>query len=220
MSRSTPARRLPSFTVFRRERFFAGYWWVILRNLIGWVLILLSFVAGPLVPGPGGLPLFLIGFALITFPGKRRLTARVLRGRAIRFPTKWKLLTLLGVSLLVPAVGLAVFARFESIAPAYPRGTLALLEVWVAGVAVMWLISCGAMFSVNLILGIMPPLRRHVRPWLRRHRIRLLPPRRRRRLHHEPGVGALRLKDEILSFIRRRHEPTHDAQRPNPCNNQ
>ena len=42
--------------------------------------ILLSFVAGPLVPGPGGIPLFLIGFTLISFPGKRRLTARVLRG--------------------------------------------------------------------------------------------------------------------------------------------
>jgi len=37
-------------------------------------------VMGPLVPGPGGLPLFLIGFGLITFPGKRRITAR---GRAM-----------------------------------------------------------------------------------------------------------------------------------------
>jgi hypothetical protein len=42
-------------------------------------------VAGPLVPGPGGIPLFLIGFALISFPGKRRLTARVLRGKPVRF---------------------------------------------------------------------------------------------------------------------------------------
>src|SRR3954462_3812560 len=54
--------------------------WFILKNLIGWLLIIAAFPLGAMIPGPGGIPLFLIGFGLITFPGKRHLTARVLRG--------------------------------------------------------------------------------------------------------------------------------------------
>ena len=72
----------------RGQRFLTSRYWLILKNVIGWVLILLSFAAGPLVPGPGGIPLFLIGFALISFPGKRRLTARVLRGKPVR-ASRW-----------------------------------------------------------------------------------------------------------------------------------
>src|SRR5512135_3369527 len=82
-----PAPQRPSPS--RRERFFASTTWLILKNGIGWILILASLLIGPLVPGPGGIPLFLIGFALISFPGKRRVLARVLRGRPIRFETRW-----------------------------------------------------------------------------------------------------------------------------------
>jgi hypothetical protein len=52
----------------RIKEFFAGYFWFILKNVIGWTFMLLSPVLGVAVPGPGGLPLFLIGFALVTFP--------------------------------------------------------------------------------------------------------------------------------------------------------
>src|SRR4029077_4759287 len=65
----------------RAGRFFAGYAWLILKNIVGWAFILVSPAVGFTLPGPGGIPLFLIGFALVTFPGKRQLTARVLRGR-------------------------------------------------------------------------------------------------------------------------------------------
>src|SRR5689334_23334480 len=61
----------------RRPSVFANWFWFVVKNVIGWLLILTAMVMGPLVPGPGGLPLFLIGFALITFPGKRRITARI-----------------------------------------------------------------------------------------------------------------------------------------------
>ena len=66
-------------------------------------------IAGPLVPGPGGIPLFLIGFALITFPGKRRLTARVLRGRPIALESIRLTLVTIGIALAlaVPALVLA-----------------------------------------------------------------------------------------------------------------
>ena len=79
----TKSRQRPTFAQSIKE-FFAGYFWFILKNVIGWTLMLLSPVLGVAVPGPGGLPLFLIGFALVTFPGKRRLTARVMRGRRMQ----------------------------------------------------------------------------------------------------------------------------------------
>jgi hypothetical protein len=71
----------------RRNRFFAGHSWLILRNVLGWSLMLNSFLAGPLVPGPGGIPLSWIGFALISVPGKRWRAARVLRGKPIQART-------------------------------------------------------------------------------------------------------------------------------------
>src|SRR5260221_2403532 len=67
----------------RRPSRVLGYLWLVLKNVIGWVMILGSGPVGLAVPGPGGIPLFLIGFALISFPGKRRLTARVLKGKPI-----------------------------------------------------------------------------------------------------------------------------------------
>src|SRR3712207_2627477 len=63
--------------------YFAGYFWFILKNVVGWIFILGSPVLGLAVPGPGGIPVFLIGFALVTFPGKRKLTSRVMRGRGL-----------------------------------------------------------------------------------------------------------------------------------------
>src|SRR4051812_9497580 len=65
----------------RPRRAAAAIVWLVIKNLLGWILILASWPIGLLVPGPAGLPLFLLGFALISLPGKRRLTARVLRGR-------------------------------------------------------------------------------------------------------------------------------------------
>src|ERR1700722_18489121 len=64
-------------------KFFAGYAWLIVKNVIGWALILVSPAVGFTLPGPGGIPLLLIGFALITFPGKRKITARVLPGKTM-----------------------------------------------------------------------------------------------------------------------------------------
>src|SRR5438045_9686630 len=66
------------------RRYFADYFWFILKNVIGWIFILAAPVLGVTLPGPGGIPVFLIGFALVTFPGKRKLTSRVMRGRPLR----------------------------------------------------------------------------------------------------------------------------------------
>ena len=195
----------PPPALSRRQRFLAGYTWLILKNVIGWALILASLVAGPLVPGPGGIPLFLIGFALVSFPGKRRLTARVLRGRAVRFRHGPFVLVSLAVALVVPAIVLGVARRHSPrVEQLYADRLPALALVYAVGAAVTWLLARASPRALNLLLRVVARGRRRFRPWLRRHRIRLLPPRWRRRHAHEPGSGPLRLKDEILKFVRKR----------------
>lgn len=189
----------------RRDRFFAGYLWLILKNVIGWTLILVSFVAGPLVPGPGGIPLFLVGFALVSFPGKRRLTARVLRGRPFRFPRFPFAAACVGVALGLPALAsLVVHDRPRWLAKlrddALARGPFAAGVLYLIVSAVTWAIVRLTPHALNTVLRVVAKGRRKFRPWLHRHRIRLLPPRWRRRHPHEPGSGPLRLTDEILKF--------------------
>jgi hypothetical protein len=180
----------------------------VLKNILGWLLILASFVAGPLVPGPGGIPLFLIGFALISFPGKRRLTARVLRGKPVRFRSGQFALLSFALALIVPAIALAgvrIFARGRAGLAA--RGPLAVLLLYLLGAAITWCVVRATPHGLNVFLRIVARARRTFRPWLRHHRIRLLPPRWRRRHPHEPGHGPFRLADEIIGFRRRkRHE--------------
>jgi hypothetical protein len=182
-----------------------------LKNLIGWVLILAAFVAGPLVPGPGGLPLFLIGFALISFPGKRRLTARVLRGRPVRFRPAPFVLTCTGLALAAPALVLLVVTHrprwlAQARAGALAHGPVAVAALYLIGGAVVWVLVRLTPHALNVVLRITARARRRFRPWLRHHRIRLLPPRWRRRHPHEPGNGPFRLKDEILGFSRKGRE--------------
>jgi hypothetical protein len=189
----------------RRQRFLAGYTWLILKNVIGWVLILASFVAGPLVPGPGGIPLFLVGFALVSFPGKRRLTARVLRGRPVVFPRRLFLLVSLLVALAVPGLAfwLARWRPSRLVGLDYPNALVPVV-LYCVGAALTWLMVRPSQRVLNLALRLISKGRRRFRPWLRRYRIRLLPPRWRRRQAHEPGVGPLRLRDEILELSGRR----------------
>ena len=196
-----PASAPPPPRVSRRQRFLAGYTWLVLKNVLGWLLILLSFVAGPLVPGPGGIPLFLVGFALISFPGKRRLTARVLRGRPLAFPRRPFVLISLLVALGLPALVLAA-AWWRSGRP-IGQNRAAALALYALGVALAWVVVRRLPWALNLLLRLVARGRRRMRPWLRRRRIRLLPPRWRRRRAHEPGIGPLRLKDEILKFYKR-----------------
>lgn len=197
----------------RRWRFLADYVWLVLKNVIGWVLILASLVAGPLVPGPGGIPLFLIGFALVSFPGKRRLTARVLRGRPVRFRHLPFALVSAGVALVVPAVVWLVVderpwwvAGVRAAAVNYGPG--AAVSLYLTVVAVLWVLARATPHVLNLALRIVSRGRRTFRPWLRHHHIHLLPPRWRCRHPHEPGTGPFRLTDEIVRFTKRhrRHD--------------
>ncbi|MCI0364218.1 MAG: hypothetical protein L0219_10075 [Phycisphaerales bacterium] len=196
----------------RRERFLASYIWLILKNIIGWVLILASFIAGPFVPGPGGIPMFLLGFALITFPGKRRLVARLLRGRSVWFWSVRISLITLAWSIAVAGLVLWIFgSRWDWLAEAFRRGPLTILSAYVFIAVMVWLITSAALAGANIIIRWMPRMRRRVRPWLRRHHIRLLPPRWRTRHPHEHGSGPMRLKDEIVAILKKRSRARHDG---------
>src|SRR3954467_11279304 len=85
------------------RRFIADYFWLVLKNVIGWIFILASLPVGVTLPGPGGIPLFLVGFALVTFPGKRRLTTRVMRGRPMRMEPVYFTFLVTFISVLITA---------------------------------------------------------------------------------------------------------------------
>jgi hypothetical protein len=178
------------------------YAWFILKNVLGWTLMLAAWPIGLLIPGPGGIPLFLIGFALVTFPGKRRLTARVLRGKPlnldhIRFTWIAALLAL-AMPLLLYWVLIPRYLAAEHLAQ---WGAWATAGACLLVMAMTWLLARFGFRLLNVLLRIIARVRRKTRPWLRDHGIRLLPPRVRRR-PHATGRGD---EDEILVFHERHH---------------
>ncbi len=187
------------------------YAYFLIKNIIGWALIGGALIAGPLVPGPGGLPMFLIGFALITFPGKRRLTARVLRGIPVRREGRAYRMTVALVSILVPAGIVSYFVgkwfpiEDPGINPIHwseNRLKAALIVGYFVSVAAIWIFLIRGVDAVNMGLRLIARARRRIRPWLRKHGLDLLPPRRRRRLLQH---GAVDEPDEEILEIHQRH---------------
>jgi hypothetical protein len=207
-TRSDDAPRLPAgrtLSVMAGPSALRTWVWFLLKNVIGWVLILAAFVAGPLVPGPGGIPLFLIGFSLITFPGKRRLTAGVLYGRQIPPHSRAYRITAALLAVLLPVAMVFVF-RWRHLIPSSPRSSYGMLVgvTYAATALLLWYLILKARPLVNRLLRWMPPMRRKVRPWLRRRGIDLLP-RRRRRRHRDLDNGHSTEPDEEILEIHERH---------------
>ena len=173
--------------VERLKRFLNEQAWFIVRNLVGWVLILASPVLGAFFPGPGGLPVFLIGFALVTFPGKRKLTARVLRGRRLRIEDRAYAYIAAFISILVPGIALWILAfrlRAEEglriIVRTYaPKKSVWILSILIA-ILITWAVTRLSLQILNGLLRLLPKFRRKFRPWLRKKGLNLLPPRRRK----------------------------------------
>ncbi len=102
-----------------RSTFLRRYTWIIIKNVVGWVLMLSAIAVGSVFPVPLGTPMFIIGFAMITLPGKRRLTSGALRGIPIKLYTRKALTWRLAIALLLPpaAVWFLAFQRHPIVHP-------------------------------------------------------------------------------------------------------
>ena len=195
----------------RKPSLLATWGWFIAKNLVGWALIVSSVPLGALIPGPGGIPLFLIGFGLVTFPGKRRFTARVLRGKPIPPRSLSYVITVSIISLGLVAVATA-YLRNHTISlelPTVEPGKLLKEERWItlAVVLSVTVLIVGGILArplVNKVIGTFPRIRRKIRPYLRRRGIDLLPPRRRQRIAVREGEPELATDPEIIE-IHERH---------------
>mgnify|MGYP000073681286 CR=1 FL=1 len=183
---------------------FWDWFWFLLKNLIGWVLILVSGPVGLALPGPGGIPIFLIGFALITLPGKRRFTARALRGKPIPPGSRAYQRGIAVTAILLPVAALA-YLIYHNLLPPFLRTRWWLATLYMIGLLAIWLPGMRAIPLWNRLLGVFPRIRRRVRPWMRKRGIDLLPPRRRRRRLQAGGPESRTPDDEILEIHERHH---------------
>ena len=187
----------PSF-----RKLVTGYFVWILKNVIGWTLIIAAPILGIALPGPGGIPVFLIGFALVTFPGKRKITTRFMRGRRlpIESPLFTGLITFFSVVVTATLMILS-WHYYEWIAAKLPlaewriRGVSKVVAISLFALPGTMLVSWVGLKVLNYCLGWVPKLRRLVRPMMRRFGVRLLPTRRRR-----VGGRTELVKDEILGI--------------------
>ena len=186
------------------RRYFAGYFWAILKNVLGMLLILLAFPAVVALPIPGGgLLMALTGFALVAFPGKRRLTSAVLRGRPLRIEASIFTTLTTAVSLAVIAGLLwAIGAKYKRLIVHYhlnpdtsrPGFVAAVAGLCVIAAIVTWGVMWLTLRFTNLLIRLVPRFRRLVRPVMRKWGIVLLPPPRH-------GLHAVdRSKSEIIEF--------------------
>src|SRR5688572_25399880 len=110
-------KRTLDYAVMTRPSAVATWGWFILKNVVGWLLIISSVPLGAFIPGPGGIPLLLIGFGLITFPGKRRLVAGLLHGRPIAPRSWWFGGTVIVLALFLPAAVMFYLTKAGWITP-------------------------------------------------------------------------------------------------------
>ena len=165
----------------RIQLFIRQYAWFLAKNVLGWALILGSMVLGPLLPGPGGIPMFLVGFALITFPGKRRLTSHVLRGRSFHPSKRYRRLAV-AIWLILPAPVAWAGSHIPAVERWAASRGISQSTFWLGGYFVIALFALAVLrlgpYLVNCCMPVMPRIRRTVRPMLRHLGIHLLPPRR------------------------------------------
>ena len=187
------------------RRYFAGYFWAILKNVLGFLLILLAFPAIVAIPIPGGGPLmFLVGFALVAFPGKRKITSAVLRGRELRieasiFTTVTTAASLLSIAVLLWFVGAQYTKLIEHFHldpnKSKPAFVAAVAGLCVLAAIVTWGVMWLALRFTNFLLRLVPRMRRMLRKPMRKYGIVLLPPPR-----HRGPKSNVRAQQEIIEF--------------------
>ncbi|HEX8324827.1 MAG TPA: hypothetical protein VF595_13040 [Tepidisphaeraceae bacterium] len=187
------------------RRYFASYFGAILKNVLGFLLILLAFPAVVAIPIPGGgLLMFLVGFAMVAFPGKRKITSTLLRGRPLRIEASIFTTATTAVSLLVIAVLLWFVGRqytrliqhFDLDPDKSTPGFIAAIAgVCVGAAMVTWVVMWLGLRFTNFLIRLVPRLRRLMRPMMRKYGIRLLPPPQ----FKGPGTVS-RSQQEIIEF--------------------
>lgn len=194
-------------SAYRRPPRLVKYAWIVLKNVIGWLLILCSGAVGLVSPGPFGVPLFFIGFALITFPGKRALTARMLKGRPIAPQSRPFRRGVAFVALLAPAVCI-FYLNWKYHLPRHwaRHNEMAVGAAYFAAALLLWFGGLPSVHLINFGLRFVPAIRRRVRPWMRRRGIDLLPPRRRPRRLRPGGPLTRAPDDEILAITEDRKQ--------------
>lgn len=189
----------------RRPSLLANYIWLAARNLVGWILILSSWALGIISPIPIGFVLFLIGFSLIWFPGKRRMTARLLRGSPVAQQSRTYVVSVTAATLIIPTIVVIWLSKVFHI-PYHLTAYTGLIfgsVYFVAGVVTI-VFTGPIRRTVNSLLRLMPKARRRARPWLRKRGIDLLPPRRRSR-RTRPGGPVTRAPDKEIIEIAPRY---------------
>ena len=183
------------------EGWVRSYFLTIFKNVVGWLLIVGAPIIGIALPGPGGIPIFILGFAMVTFPGKRKLTTHFFRGR--RLPIESAAFTglITFVSVVLTATLMLLTWRFRDFVLGWLpevwglsnlRDILALIAL---SLPVTMLTIWIALKIVNGVLPWVPKGRRLVRRALRKWGVRLLPTRRRR-----IGGKTEFVQDEILGL--------------------
>ncbi|MBV8781453.1 MAG: flippase-like domain-containing protein [Phycisphaerae bacterium] len=163
------------------SRVVADYFGFVLKNVIGWVLILGSLPIGLTVPVPGPAPvLFLIGFTLVTFPGKRQLVTRVMRGKEMQVGPGPFIVTATVLAVIATTIALAIVgSRYEQALSHWHLRFFDVIGFCLLAAGISLLTLWAGLALLNFLLRRTPRLRRFLRPWLRRKGINLLPPRRR-----------------------------------------
>jgi hypothetical protein len=177
---SVPNRPSKSERALSEITYIERYAWIIIKNVVGWVLMLSAIVVGGIFPIPLGTPMFLIGFAMITLPGKRHMTSGALRGIPIKLHTRKAHMWRLAISLLLPPafVWLLEYQRHAILHPSQ-MGLLRLCGLYGVAIVGAWILIWLMLMMMNVLIRFLPKTRRRVRPWLRDHGINLLPPRRK-----------------------------------------
>lgn len=197
-------RKILSHPPAPKSQLLKSQFWFIAKNVIGWLLMLSAMPIGVALPGPGGIPIFLVGFALATIPGKRRMTSHVMRGRPVRVNSRLFAGIVSFISVVACVAIVWYFShRFREIVDWVnltrdERGRYfsAVAGLCVCAVAVSWLGTKLGVVGMNFMFRTLPKARRMARPWLKKYGVALLPPRRKLVDH----TGAHVNENEILHF--------------------
>ncbi|MEM6561866.1 MAG: hypothetical protein AAF656_09705, partial [Planctomycetota bacterium] len=156
---------------------------LVAKNVVGWLFILASPVLGITLPGPGGIPVFLVGFALVTFPGKRKLTTRFLSGRGLELSDRLLVglstLAAIVVTVTLVTLGAAQFEKVQAFLDDYALGRGVLVTIVALALLVSFATAWVGLQVLNWSLAKVPKLRGIARRWFKKFGLRMLPPRRK-----------------------------------------